>query len=307
MQLERRKNGERYVLEAHGPDRPPLEALGRQWPGSYVEWETMGIPLRGPDGRRRLSGPTFVLWRPLVAPVPSAAPDPFFIAPDLSKELEDPAEFLGLTPASPMRAHTAPPPPAREAPPPPPARTGPPPAPTPPPPIAEASPPPGPEPLAPAVEAPRPPARRHQRQQSRLYKSVKHKNLTRVDRPSKNLHGYHVRLGWKGQVYQKWFSDTTHGDRLGALTAALAWRDAKERAIGKPRSEQTVMGITSSNTGLVGIARVTVRGAPYYRALWRDAEDKMHRRWFSITRLGERRALRAAIKAREQGVAERQR
>lgn len=264
MQLERRRNGERYVLEAYGTDRPSLEVLGRQWPGSYIEWETMGIPLRGPDGQPRLSGPTFVLWKPVVAPAQL-------------EELEDPAEFLGLVP-----------PPAEPLPPP----SEDPPSEDPPPPAAE---------IAPRR------ARRGARPGVRLFKSVKHKNVTRVDRPSKNLHGYHVRLSWKGQVYQKWFSDITHGDRLGALTAALDWRDAKEREIGKPRSEQTVIGITASNTGLVGIARVTVRGEAYYRALWRDAEGKMHRRWFSIARLGERRALRAAIKAREQALSERQR
>lgn len=271
MQLERRKNGERYVLEAYGPDRPSLEAQGRQWPGSYVQWEAMGIPIRGRDGQSRLSEPTFALWRPVVARAPL-------------DELEDPAEFLGLVPAK--RVATSEPQPALAS-----------------------QPPSSPAPETQPAPDPQPsPARRrsHERSQARLYKSVKHKNLTRVDRPSKNLYGYHVRLGWKGRVYQKWFSDTTHGDRLGALTAALAWRDEKEREIGKPRSEQTVIGVTGSNTGLVGVARVMMKGSAYYRALWRDAEGKMHRRWFSIARLGERRALRAAIKARELGVADRQ-
>ncbi|NTU79191.1 MAG: AP2 domain-containing protein [Chloroflexales bacterium] len=165
-------------------------------------------------------------------------------------------------------------------------------------PAPEASPSPAPRTLA---------ASRRLGRRPRQSKSVKHKNLTQVDRPDRKTHGFHVKLGWKGQVYQKWFGDAAYGDRLGALTAALAWRDAKERELGKPRSERTVIGAAASNTGVVGVARVTMKGAPYDRALWRDAEGKMHQRWFSVARLGERRALRAAIKAREQGAALRHR
>lgn len=258
MQPQRRKDGEHFVVEQYGPEREVLEARRALWPGSYVQWESQGIPVLGPNGQPRLSGPTFVLWRPLV---------PRVVMP----ELEDPAEFVGQ-PAPSVGAPAAP---------------------------AEESPTP--------EQAAQPALRRRTGPMPRQLKSVKHKNLTRVDRPARNMHGYHVRLGWKGEVYQKWFSDTTHGDRLGALTAAIAWRDAKERELGKPRSEQTVIGETGSNTGLVGVARVTMKGNEYYRALWRDADGKMRRRWFSIEQLGERRALQAAIKARQQGAAARPR
>lgn len=247
MQFERRRDGKSYVLEGYGADRTILEAQRTRWPGSYVQWEAMGVPLRGPDGQTRLSEATFALWRPSTA----------VIGPD---ELEDPADFLSFEP----------------------------------------------EQSTPEVSAaPAQPTARRQADRERKPKSVKYKNLTRVERPERNMYGYHVRLGWKGQVYQKWFSDTTYGDRLGALGAALDWRDAKERKLGKPRSEQTLIGMTASNTGLVGVARVTLKGDAYYRALWRDAEGKMHRRWFSIERLGEKRAMRAAIQAHEQGMAAR--
>jgi hypothetical protein len=128
--------------------------------------------------------------------------------------------------------------------------------------------------------------------------------VTRVDRPARNAHGYHVRLGWKGAVYQKWFSDTTCGDRDTALAAALAWRDAKERELGKPRTDRVLKGgDATSNTGIVGVARVIVKGRPYYRALWRDPDGRMRRRWFSIDGLGEPQALQAAVTAHEEGAA----
>jgi hypothetical protein len=41
----------------------------------------------------------------------------------------------------------------------------------------------------------------------------------------------------------------------------------------------------------------------YYRALWHDEAGRMHRRFFNIERLGEQRALKAAIKARTEGAA----
>lgn len=240
MQVERRRDGERYVVEAYGPERQALDAQCRRFPGGYVQWEAQGILLRDADGRPQLSGPTFALWRPA--------------SPGAPLEGADRAEALAAVPS--------------------------------------------PDP-APPPSALQPPARRPRRP-----KSVRHKNITRVDRPERRLHGFHVRLAWKRRYYQRWFSDAAHGDRLGALAAALAWRDAKERELGKPRTERPLKGQdATSNTGIVGVARVSVRGRPAYRALWRDAEGRMHRRWFRVDRLGERRALRAAVRARERAVA----
>jgi hypothetical protein len=46
----------------------------------------------------------------------------------------------------------------------------------------------------------------------------------------------------------KFFSDKKYGDRLGALTAALEWRDQTERELGKPRSEEPVISPTPTST-----------------------------------------------------------
>jgi hypothetical protein len=275
LKFLRRRDGVAYAPAEQAASRAELEPLQALYPGSYIQWETAGILIAGPDGAPRMSKPMWVLWRPLSEPAPEAAgpperepdpppgdlPEPGLAAPaaaDDLPELEDPATFLGLAPAA------AP---------------------------------------APPVKA----SRRGGQRRPRATKSVKHKNLTRVDRDRPGRapeHGFHVRLSWKGQVFQKWFSDTTHGDRLGALTAALAWRDEKERALGKPRTEHVIKGQDStSNTGIVGVARLDVDGHPYYRALWRDPEGRQHVRFFRIDLLGEQRALRAAIKARAEGIA----
>lgn len=266
LRFLRRRDGVAYLPAEQAASRAELEPLQALYPGSYIQWESAGILVAGPDGAPRMSQPMWVLWRPAgelftpsVAPpepepVAPPAPQP---APDELPELEDPATFLDLAPQ----------------------------------------------------EQPAPPkaSRRGGQRRPRATKSVKHKNLTRVDRDRPGRapeHGFHVRLTWKGQVFQKWFSDTTHGDRLGALAAALAWRDAKERELGKPRTEHVIKGQDStSNTGIVGVARLDVDGHPYYRALWRDSEGRQHARFFRIDLMGEQRALRAAIKARAEGIA----
>lgn len=307
MQVERRRDGEIFVLEAISWDSALLEPLRREWPRSYIQWERDGVPVRGEDGKVKSSGPSFALWRPApLAPAPRPLPpipdeaDDFDTAPFLSPppaasaqapqpadELEDPADFLFAdeplaleAPAAPVELPPLEPAAAEQV--------------LPPPDVAEQ---PAPDTEQLARRGPR--ARRPPRE----LKSTRHKNITRVDRPSRNMYGFHVRMGWQGQVFQKWFSDEKHGDRLGALAAAIAWRDEQERQLGKPRSERTLIGRTKSSTGYVGVTKVTLKDKVYYRALWHDEEGRMHRRFFNIERLGEKRALRAAIKARAEGAA----
>jgi hypothetical protein len=262
QQVERRRDGEIFVLEAHSWDARYLEPLRRQWPRAYIQWERDGVPVWDESGAVRSSGPAYALWRP-AALTPS---------PGAPLEFDDPAVWLWA--------------PEREAD--------------------------APEPMAPpeqaelaAPEPPRPARGPRGGRPPRAFKSTRHKSITRVERPERKMRGFHVRVAWQGKHYQKWFSDERHGDRLGALAAAIAWRDATERTLGKPRSERMIVTRSRSPSGHVGVARVTQRGHSYYRALWRDADGQMRRRFFNIARLGERRALRAAIRARAEGEARR--
>jgi hypothetical protein len=80
-------------------------------------------------------------------------------------------------------------------------------------------------------------------------RTTKHKNITRIDHPTKATHGYNVRIAWKGKKHGKFFSDRVYGNQLAALHAAITWRDKTEKKIGKPCSENQIVGFHSRNSG----------------------------------------------------------
>jgi hypothetical protein len=127
--------------------------------------------------------------------------------------------------------------------------------------------------------------------------SSKNKSITRVDHPAKSTYGYMVRVDWKGARHQRFFSDRQHGGQSAALEAARSWRDAKEREIGKPRSEALTIGKGSSNTGILGVTRTVAGGDPIFQVSWSE-NGRQRRRVFNIRRLGEEAALREATLAR---------
>lgn len=133
-------------------------------------------------------------------------------------------------------------------------------------------------------------------------RTTRHKSLTRIDHPTKHTFGYLVRIGWNGVMHNKFFSDRKHGDRLGALAAALEWRNATERTLGKPRTEQPVVSNPRpGKSGIQGVRRLKdTRGEnEYYEATWIITPGKMGRTRYSITKHGEAKARRLAIKARK--------
>jgi hypothetical protein len=143
-------------------------------------------------------------------------------------------------------------------------------------------------------------------------KTTKYKGITRVDRDAGRhddgrritaTHGYFVRVTWKGETFRKFFSDSVHGDRLGALDAAREWRDVKERELGKPRTERMVVGTPHSNTGIVGIRKIVSGpwGHEAYEANWVNEDGTIGRTSYSINKNGKRKALRLALEARNRG------
>jgi hypothetical protein len=131
-------------------------------------------------------------------------------------------------------------------------------------------------------------------------KATRHKNISRLDYTPKRMHGYWVRIQWRGQKYAKFFSDHFYGDALAAIDAALEWRDNTERAIGKPRTERLVIGAArASNTGVVGVRRLRENYTEYFEATWVEETGKIGRTRFSIAKHGEKKALRYATKARQ--------
>lgn len=136
-------------------------------------------------------------------------------------------------------------------------------------------------------------------------RTVKHKNITRIDHPKRNTYGYFVRIRWKNERRSKFFSDNVHGDRLGALFAAIEWRDQTEKELGKPRTERLVIGTPHTTSGIVGVRQVRENQTDYYEATWTTHVGKLNRTKYSINKHGPKKALRLAIKARERGEKER--
>lgn len=137
---------------------------------------------------------------------------------------------------------------------------------------------------------------------------TRHKGILRLDYPEKHLVGYRTTVGWRGKRYDKFFSDTTYGDRLSSLDAAIQWRNQRERELGKPRTERLVyssMNRGRPGTGVLGVRRITINHTSYYQAQWLGPTGERKTRKFSVTKYGEREARRLAILARRQGERER--
>lgn len=132
-------------------------------------------------------------------------------------------------------------------------------------------------------------------------RTTKYKNLTRCDYPEQAMIGYMVRVTWKHTRHQAFFSDVKYGDRLGALAAALDWRDHTERELGKPRTEQFVPGVTASNTGIQGVTRQQTKdGRVVLQVTWYD-QGRQRRTSVSVRRHGEVKALALARAIRQRG------
>jgi hypothetical protein len=298
----------KYVIEDYAHRAARLEGRRDQIPGSFILWEAEGVEL--PSGRR--TGPTYVLWRPVIAAPPAEPqPAPKTRAARTARPVEpppaptpqpaprQPQKRTSSTATSPAEQQPAPLPPSAPAAPA--AATG---EPVP----AEAS--------TAAPEKPRLPPTRNKRTRvspRNLPKTTRHKGITRIDYPPKRTFGYMARVPWQGRMHQKFFSDKKYGDRLGALAAALEWRDQTERELGKPRSEEPVIAPTpTSNTGVLGVSRVISGGKPKMQVTWSE-NGKVRRTSFSIERHGERGALKLARatrlaadrRKREQALAER--
>jgi len=135
-----------------------------------------------------------------------------------------------------------------------------------------------------------------------------YKSISRIDHPKKNTHGWYVRVAFKGTLHSRFFSDSGYRGKRPALQAARTWRDAKERELGKPRTERSVIAVSPRNrTGVIGVRRTTKartrdgsKVGPVYEVTWRPASGPMHRTTFSITKFGKDEAFRRACAFRKE-------
>lgn len=136
--------------------------------------------------------------------------------------------------------------------------------------------------------------------------STGHKGITRQDYDTRYMHGYRVSVTWKRATKSKFFSDGRYGDRLAALAAAIEWRNATEKKLGKPRTEHLIMGIARSNTGYQGIYEGCKDNRYHvFEVYWLDGDNKVHTASISIDRHGRKEALRMAKRLRLQKAKER--
>jgi len=147
-----------------------------------------------------------------------------------------------------------------------------------------------------------PPARPRRGRPRGAARTTRYKSLTRCDYVDHQMVGYMVRVVWKGERRQAFFSDHKYGDRLGALAAALAWRDQMERELGKPRSEAPLgNNAPPSNTGVFGVSRMLRAGLPSLQVTWYEG-GRLRRTSISISKYGEAEAMRMAraLRARDE-------
>ena len=128
-----------------------------------------------------------------------------------------------------------------------------------------------------------------------------HRNVSRIDQPEKNNHGWYVRVRIAGELRSKFFSDRVYKGRPKALRAAVAFRDEVLAGAGRTPSGRSVMPPTARNkSGIVGVAPFTRTradgrpGSSYWIATWNPQPGKVSRKFFSVDKLGERGALLAA-------------
>jgi len=128
------------------------------------------------------------------------------------------------------------------------------------------------------------------------------KSISRIDHPTKNTHGWYVRVAFRGDLHARFFSDRPYRGKRPALKAARAWRDETERALGKPHTRRTVRTVSPRNrTGVIGVRRTTKartrdgsKVSPVYEVTWQAAPGQVRRTTFSIRKYGQAEAFRRA-------------
>ncbi|MEM1157653.1 MAG: AP2 domain-containing protein [Verrucomicrobiota bacterium] len=133
------------------------------------------------------------------------------------------------------------------------------------------------------------------------------KGISRIDQEEKHNHGWFVRVTRKGKTYSAFFTDKKHGGKGKALAAAKVGLE-KLRAKYPPMSRKEFARVQRRKTksGIVGVTRLTkkVKGKNYdfWQATWSPRTGVIEKKVYSITKYGEDKAKRLAVKARKEGI-----
>jgi len=131
----------------------------------------------------------------------------------------------------------------------------------------------------------------------------KHKDVARIDQVEKRTHGWYVRVRFHGKTHSKFFSDGKCGGRYSSLLAALAWRDATEKKLGKVRTDKHIVTVSNTTTGVVGV-RLNAK-LNRYEVSWVNNVGKQGKTSVSITRHGKDAAFSKACEIRRKKESER--
>ncbi|MEN8134769.1 MAG: AP2/ERF family transcription factor [Thermodesulfobacteriota bacterium] len=126
----------------------------------------------------------------------------------------------------------------------------------------------------------------------------KHKDVARIDQESKRTHGWYVRVRFLGTTHSKFFSDKKNGGRYSSLLAALAWRDKKEKELGKQRTDRHIVTVSNTASGVVGVRLNDKLGR--YEVSWVNRDGKQGKTSVSIAKHGKKKAFERACEIRKQ-------
>ncbi|HEV8657667.1 MAG TPA: hypothetical protein VGS96_03480 [Thermoanaerobaculia bacterium] len=126
-------------------------------------------------------------------------------------------------------------------------------------------------------------------------KLPKAKGVTRIDDPGGHGVGWYARVTFRRKTQSKYFADGAHKGTLEAFAKAVAWRNKKEKELGKPRTDR----IFSANRpkGSTGVPGVYLSKRSYVVA-WSPSPGELRREFVSIRQYGRQEALRRAVELR---------
>jgi hypothetical protein len=126
-------------------------------------------------------------------------------------------------------------------------------------------------------------------------KLPKVKGVTRIDEPGGHGVGWYARVTYRGKTWSKYFADGAHKGTLAAFKKALAWRNDKEKELGKPRTDRIFSANKPrSSTKVPGV----YQSKQSFVVAWSPHPGLLRREFVSITRYGREEAFRRAVELR---------
>lgn len=130
-------------------------------------------------------------------------------------------------------------------------------------------------------------------------------NAFRVYRQLHRCSGWQARFSLNGVIYTKYFPDAAYGSSGAAKRAAEKFACENKELHKELLSLRRRFEVrANSRSGIPGVSRYSGEEArgPFWLAYWDDQQGRRKSRRYSIRRLGERKALELALKARDKGV-----